>query len=209
MHHNLQREGFGLRLRPVRMDDAPFIVWLRRLDHALGRVGNSATDTASQEAWLRAYFERQGDYYFILETTTSLPLGAYGIYDLKGASAESGRWVIRPGAPAAIPNAILAFELAFGALHLKELRASTVSTNTPVLSLNRKFGFRQTGITTAAQSIEGRSVDLIHFVLQGEHWPGIREKLLPLARLAGKQVETWEIALSQSSREPWSQVGAP
>ena len=209
MHHNLQAEGFGLRLRPVRMEDAPFIVWLRQLDHALGRVGNSATDTAGQEAWLRAYFERQGDYYFILETTDSLLLGAYGIYDLKGTSAESGRWVIRPGVPAAIPNAILAFELAFGPLHLTELRASTVSTNTPVLSLNRKFGFRQTGVSPAAQTIGGKSVDLIHFVLERDPWPGIREKLLPLGRLAGKQVETWETAQSQQSRAPWSQAGSP
>ena len=29
MEHTLTAEGFGTRLRPVRMDDAAFIVWLR------------------------------------------------------------------------------------------------------------------------------------------------------------------------------------
>ena len=68
MQHTLQAEGFGVRLRPVRMDDAAFIVWLRNLDHVKGRVGDSAADAASQEAWLKAYFDRPGDYYFIIET---------------------------------------------------------------------------------------------------------------------------------------------
>ena len=85
MQHTIQAEGFGVRLRPVRMDDAPFIVWLRNLDHAKGRVGDSATDTASQEAWLKVYFDRQGDYYFIIETAGRIALGAYGIYDQEGS----------------------------------------------------------------------------------------------------------------------------
>jgi RimJ/RimL family protein N-acetyltransferase len=194
MQHTLHAEGFGVRLRPVRMDDAPFIVWLRNLDHVKGRVGDSATDTAGQQAWLRAYFDRPGDYYFIIETTGGLPVGAYGIYDVKGASAESGRWIIRPEVPAAIPNAILAFDMAFDRLGLSELRVTTVSTNLSVLSLNRKFGFRQTGITVAGQVIAGKAVDLVHFLLDAKDWPRIRAGVLPLARLAEKQVQEWEQA---------------
>src|SRR5438309_5490278 len=151
MEHSFQAEGFGVRLRPVRMEDAAFIVWLRNLEHAKGRVGDSAPDTASQEKWLQAYFSRDGDYYFIIETQSGKAVGAYGIYDVKGASAESGRWVIRPEVPAAVPSAILAFDTAFGPLGLRELRVKTISTNHSVLSLNRKFGFRQTRAEKAAQ----------------------------------------------------------
>jgi RimJ/RimL family protein N-acetyltransferase len=192
MQHTIQAEGFGVRLRPVRMDDAPFIVWLRNLDHAKGRVGDSATDAASQEAWLKVYFDRPGDYYFIIETTGKIAVGAYGIYDLKGSSAESGRWVIRPDVPAAIPNAVLAFDIAFDRLGLTEVRVTTVSTNRSVLSLNRKLGFRQTGITKNAQMIAGQPVDLVHFLLDGKDWPKVRAGVLPLARLAERQVEEWE-----------------
>ena len=56
MEHSFQAEGYGIRLRPVRMDDAAFIVWLRNLDHVKGKVGDSATDVAGQEAWLRQIF---------------------------------------------------------------------------------------------------------------------------------------------------------
>ncbi len=194
MQHTLHAEGFGVRLRPVRMEDAAFIVWLRNLDHVKGRVGDSATDAASQESWLRAYFERQGDYYFIIETLGRIAVGAYGIYDVADASAESGRWIIRPDVPAAIPSAMQAFEIAFEKLGLRELRAKTVSTNRSVLSLNRKFGFRQTLVEPAAQVIGGQPVDLVNFLLEAKDWPNIREGLLPLARLAETQVQEWEQA---------------
>src|SRR5580765_3023773 len=138
MQHNIHAEGFGTRLRPIRMDDAAFIVWLRNLDHAKGRLGDSAITEASQQTWLKAYFDRPNDYYFIIETLDRTPVGAYGIYDIRGTSAESGRWVIRPEAPAAIPSAMLAFDTAFTTLGMSELRVRTVSSNRNVLSLNRK-----------------------------------------------------------------------
>jgi RimJ/RimL family protein N-acetyltransferase len=194
MRHTLQAEGFGVRLRPVRMEDAGFIVWLRNLEHAKGRVGDSAMDKAAQESWLQAYFAREGDYYFVIETQGGIAVGAYGIYDLTGDSAESGRWIIRPEVPAAIPSVILAFEIAFERLALRELRVKTISTNPTVLSLNRRFGFRQTRVEPGAQMIGGQLVDQVHFVLEAKEWPKIREKLAPLARLAEKQVQEWEQA---------------
>ena len=194
MQHTLSAERFGVRLRPVQMDDAAFIVWLRNLDHVRGRVGDSATDTAGQQAWLEAYFEREGDYYFIIETLAGNALGAYGIYDIRGDSAESGRWIVRPDVPAAIPSAILAFEIAFDQLRLRELRVKTVSTNTNVLSLNRKLGFRQTRVEPGAQIIGGKPVDLVNFLLEAKDWPRLREKFIPLARLAEKQIADWQQA---------------
>jgi RimJ/RimL family protein N-acetyltransferase len=199
MNHTVQAEGYGIRLRPVQIEDSAFIVWLRNLDHARGRVGDSAVDTPAQEAWLREYFQRRGDYYFILETLDKISVGAYGIYNLVGSSAESGRWVIRPDVPAAIPCAIVAFdEIAFGKLNLTELRVKTVSTNQPVLSLNRKLGFCQTRVERSAQKIGGAPVDLVHYLLAKKDWPPVRERLLPLARLAEKQVREWESTQKKS-----------
>lgn len=194
MEHTLTTDGYGVRLRPIRMEDAAFIVWLRNLEHARGRIGDSATDAAAQQAWLTSYFKRDGDYYFIVETAGGLPVGAYGIYDVANGSAESGRWIIRPEVPAAIPSAILAFDLAFGELRLKEVRVSTVSTNQTVLSLNKKFGFRQVAVDAGGQIIGGKAVDLVRFLMKAEEWAKPREKLLPMAKLAGVQVLEWERA---------------
>jgi hypothetical protein len=40
--------------------------------------------------------------------------------------------------------------------------------------------------------IGGKPVDLVHFRLGAVDWPKTREKLLPLARLAERQVCEWE-----------------
>jgi len=192
MRHNIQKEGFGVRLRPVELGDAEFIVWLRNLEHAKGRVGDSAATAAAQEAWLKTYFEREGDYYFIIETLNRKPVGAYGIYDIRGASAESGRWVIRPEVPAAIPSALVAFDIAFNNLKLEELRVKTVSTNQNVLSLNRKLGFKEIRVEKNAQTIGGKPVDQIHYLLKAVDWPPFRTRLEPLAKIAQRQVLEWE-----------------
>jgi RimJ/RimL family protein N-acetyltransferase len=192
MQHTIQAEGWGVRLRPVQLEDAEFIVWLRNLEHARGKVGDSALDPASQRAWLQSYFERSGDYYFMIETLNHTPVGAYGIYDIKGPSAESGRWVIRPEVPAAIPSALVAFDIAFSQLQLDELRVKTVFSNQNVLSLNRKLGFKQTRIEPSAQIIGGKPVDMIHFVLKASDWPPYRAKLQSLANLAERQVLDWQ-----------------
>jgi RimJ/RimL family protein N-acetyltransferase len=201
MNHSITAEGFSVRLRPVRMSDAPFIVWVRNLDHARGRIGDSAKDAATQEAWLAKYFERTGDYYFIIESLGGIPLGAYGLYDQTGDSAESGRWVIRPGVPAAVPSAILAFDIAFDSLGLQSVRSKTVSTNRTVLSLNRKFGFEETRVEPNAQVIDGIAIDMVHFVLSKESWRKTRDKVMPLAQLAEKQVAEWETNNSSSKNE--------
>jgi len=186
----------------VRMDDAAFIVWLRNLDYVKGTVGDSAKDVTTQEAWLRAYFEREGDYYFISETLSGLPMGTHGIYDVTRTSAEKGRQIMRPDVMAGVPTAVMATDLAFGILGLSELRSTCVSTNLTVYSLHRKSGFKEVGITRAAQIIDGKPVDLIQFLLTAEDWTKVRVRLLPLARLAGAQVLEWEKTQLGKS-QPW------
>jgi RimJ/RimL family protein N-acetyltransferase len=192
MHHALNEEGFGIRIRPVRMDDAAFIVWLRHQEHARGRLGDSATDVAGQERWLSAYFERAGDYYFIAETLNGLPVGTTSIYGLSGDTAETGRFVTCPDVPAAFPISILTYDLAFERLKLKELRATSVASNRTVHSYVRKLGFRQVRVETAGQVIGGQPVDMLHFVLEVAVWLRRRVSLLPLAQYATEQILEWE-----------------
>lgn len=202
MRHSLQAEGFGIRLRPVRMEDAAFIVWLRNLQHVRGRVGDTAARTDSQQAWLEKYFTREGDYYFIAETLGGIPVGTHGIYDLANGSAEKGRQAVRPEVMAGVATAILATDIAFGALGLNEVRSNTVSTNTNVISLHRKSGFKQIGLLREHQVIDGRSVDLVQFLLMPEDWARARERQIPLANLAGEQILNWEKS-QLGQPQPW------
>lgn len=203
MRHSLTAEQFGVRLRPVAMTDAAFIVWLRNLDHAIGRVGDSATDIAGQQKWLEAYFARGGDYYFLAETPGGIPAGTYSLYNAAARSAEAGRWIMRPGVTTALPSGFALYDIAFRQLKLSELIGTTVATNLPVLSLNRKFGWRQTRVETAAQIIGGQPVDLIHFVLTPSAWAEAQARLFPLARLAETQIHAWETAQQKNPDTPW------
>ncbi len=74
------------------------------------------------------------------------------------------------------------------------LRVKTVATNQSVLSLNRRLGFRQTGVEPAARVIGGQAVELVRFVLNASDWPKVRDRIMPLARLAEHQVREWERA---------------
>jgi len=205
MRHSLHNEGFGICLRPVRMQDAAFIVWLRNLDHVKGKVGDSATDVAGQEAWLEAYFKREGDYYFIAETPGGISLGATGIYDVAGTTGEKGWHVARPEVmEVGIPAGMLATDLAFGKMGLSELRSTSVSTNRSVHSLHRKSGFRQVGILRGARTIGGRPVDLVEFILKAEDWSRFRVRLAPLAELAGAQALEWE-KTQAGKQQPWEE----
>jgi len=200
MIHSLIAEGFGVRHRPVRMDDAPFLVWLRNLEHAKGKVGDSAQDSASQEIWLKAYFERNGDYYFVIETACGIPVGAWGIYDVTGESAEIGRWIMRPKTPAPIPSIIPGMEIVFGNLRLHTLRTKVVSTNRRVILLDQQMGFKETRSESAAQIIGGKPVDLIHMEMQAEDWPKARKTLMPIALMMEVQVLKWE---QNAARAPY------
>jgi RimJ/RimL family protein N-acetyltransferase len=202
MRHNVHLEGFNLRLRPVRIEDAAFIVWLRNLDYVKGNVGDSVTDVAAQEAWLRAYFEREGDYYFIVESLGGIPLGTHGLYNVTKTSAEKGRHIMRTEVMAGVPAGILTTDLAFGSLGLCELRARIVATNAAVQSLHRKSGFKQVGVVRAAQIIAGKPVDMVEFLIKAEDWFEVRKSQLPLARVAGARVLEWE-KTQLGKRQPW------
>ncbi len=203
MRHSLHAEGFGVRLRPVQITDAAFIVWLRHQDYVQGRVGDSAPDAAGQQKWLETYFQREDDYYFMVETPGGIPLGTNGLYEISGKSAEWGRFIVRPEVQAALPSVMLIFDLAFEKLELCELLARCVSTNRTVHSLVKKCGFRQTETKFASQIIGGQPADMIHFVLKTGDWPGCRKRLLPLAEFAETQIREWE----KHSHEPRTAVG--
>ena len=203
MKHCLVAEGFGIRHRPVCLGDAPFLVWLRNREHAKGKLGDSAMDTPSQENWLNEYFKREGDYYFIIETTCGIPVGAIGYYNMTEDSSEIGRWVIWPAVPAAVPSLPPIIDLGFQRLGLRELRAKVVSDNRRAINLYYKIGFKATKVEPSAQIIDGKKVDLLHIVLEENAWIEARKKLTPIAAMLEVQIRKWEQDAARNPL-PWT-----
>jgi RimJ/RimL family protein N-acetyltransferase len=189
MKHAVVLDGFGVRIRPVTEADASYIVQLRTQPRVLGTVGDTSSDIEVQKQWIERYFDRDGDYYFIVEVA-GRPVGTISLYDIADSSAEWGRWIIEEGVPAALPSAILIHDLAFGQLALHELRGRVVPSNKRVISFHRRFGAENAGIQKNGACIRGEPIDLVCFRMQQQNWPRVRKQLEPVAAVAG-------VALSQ------------
>jgi len=182
MKHTIQLEGYGLRLRPVAVDDAGFIIQLRGHPQARRTVGATAPDVAAQQRWIETYYERDGDYYFIIETISGGVVGTVGIYDAKAGTGQWGRWIIIPEMQfAAVSAAILAHRVAFEIIGLTTLVGSVVSTNKKVLSFHKRFGAEFTHVEPKSRMIDGEWVDLVWVRVQRSNWPTIFNRLKPLA----------------------------
>ena len=48
-------------------------------------------------------------------------------------------------------------------------------------------------------------MDLVEFILKAEDWPKFRERLAPLANLAGTQACEWE-KTQIGKRQPWKEI---
>ena len=184
MDHSIIVEKFGIRLRPVQLRDAGFILNLRNSPYASGFIGDSAKTEASQKDWLNSYFTRPGDYYFIIELAGNRQeVGTIGIYAIRDGSGEFGRWIILPGISAAPASQWLIFYAAFDILGLDVVRTTTVESNKNVISILERTGIHFTG-TLEPCVIAGSPVNLRVYRTTRAEWPLISANLTRYALMA-------------------------
>jgi RimJ/RimL family protein N-acetyltransferase len=202
VRHNLEIEGSAFRLRPVRLDDAAFIVELRSDPERARYLHRGAADTASQEQWLRTYFKTSTDCYFIVENrSTGAAEGTAGIYNLNAArrDAEWGRWILRRGSLAALESACLICRLAFETLRLDCIYCRTIVENASALAFHDSFGFERVRRLPryferddrylGARHPDARDLDAIESRLTRARWLTLREGVeSKAARAAGWSV---------------------
>ncbi|MGO8945150.1 MAG: GNAT family N-acetyltransferase [Syntrophobacteraceae bacterium] len=186
MDHSIIVQKFGIRLRPVGLSDAGFIVNLRNSPHALGFVGDSAQTEASQRDWLNSYFARPGDYYFIVELARNCQMvGTSGIYDIQDGSGEGGRWIILPGIPAAPASSWLTYHISFDILGLDVVRGTVVESNKNSISFHKKIGIHVPG-DSKPRIIAGEPVNMLEWRVTRAEWPLISANLTRYALIAEK-----------------------
>lgn len=185
MNHSITVQHFGLKLRPVTMSDATFIFKLRRDPKLAQFLGEFDEHYSVHVNWLKRYFQREGDYYFCIETARShLPIGTIAIYNQKGNTAEWGRLMILPNYPAAPGSVWLMYHVAFDLLHLSSVYCRTVVENKQVVSFHDNCGAERTEIQPKAITIRGKTFDWIVHTVTNERWPHVRNRLEPAAKRA-------------------------
>lgn len=172
MKHDLRIDGIVYRLRPVRLDDAQFIIDIRLEDQERNRYIHAiSSDLATQQAWLERYFTQEGDYYFVVENKlTGEPEGLVGIYDLDDGKAEWGRWVIKKGALASAESLDLLFKVAFHFLNLDELYCRTIFDNERVVSLHDSLPQLRRGTLANFLEVNGATYDVVEHYVTPSHY---------------------------------------
>lgn len=192
MNHNIVLEGLAYRLRPIGIEDAETIVDIRLHDRQRNRFINPISDeVAEQQAYLRSYLDREGDYYFVVERrSTGEPEGLIAIYDVDRVNpgwAEWGRWVTLPGSPAAPESAWLIYKTGFETLGLDLLYSRTVAKNERVVSFHDSCGLARYKRLVDYVTLDGGLQDSIEHHLVKDTWPEVDRKLAPIvARVARK-----------------------
>jgi RimJ/RimL family protein N-acetyltransferase len=190
VRHDVTVEGRAFRLRPARAEDSPFVLSLRT-DPGLSRFLHPVSGRLEDQlAWFRAYEARPGDWCWTIERRA--PRGAelegtVALYDVAGepARGEWGRWVLRPGSPAAVESAWLVYRAAFEVLGLGEVYCRTVADNARVLSFHDGCGLPRAATLPGHFRLGGRSADAIEHRLSHDAWPRVRARLEPtVERLA-------------------------
>lgn len=163
MKHRITVDGFGYRLRPVKVSDAAFIIAVRTEDAERNRFIHAISpDVSAQEQWIERYFEREGDYYFVIENRiTGEGEGLIGAYNEADGKAEWGRWVVKKDSLAAVESVDLIYRAAFEKIGLKELYCRTVQDNTEVVSFHDSIGERTRRVIENAFEIDGATYNAV------------------------------------------------
>ena len=167
----------------MSVDDADFICQLRNDVERTAYLHRISADTEAQRAWLEDYYQRTGDYYFVVERdATGDAEGLIGLYDHCENAAEWGRWILRKGSLAALESAILIYQFGFDVLACERIYCNTVLQNRRVVSFHDSFGAVRTGVLAQHFTLNRNRYDAVQHEIRVSSWPQIRANNLPLAR---------------------------
>jgi RimJ/RimL family protein N-acetyltransferase len=191
MRHDLILAGPAFRLRPITDADALLVLELRsdsKRNHYLHPIPPHLDE---QLAWFARYYERTGDYYFVVERQDSgAAEGVISLYDVdpQGDYGEWGRWILRPGSLAAVESAWLIYRCAFEQLGLKRVFCRTVAENVLVISFHDSCGITAKRLLPGHFNLGGKPADAVEHEVTRETWSAINPRLQKLAEVAARKL---------------------
>ena len=174
-------EGYGCRLRPVKVEDAEFIVKRRNQSFAKGMIHATSTSVEKQIQWIANWQLRENDYYWIIETTGEgvESIGTIGLYDLELEMKEGmpGRWIMLPQNEVNIMAPfLLLYGFVFEVLCLDRVVMDVVADNKKVRRFHELYGARY--IEPPARYVDAESevgMPLVWFEFSSSQWPDMNE----------------------------------
>lgn len=171
-------EGYGCRLRPVVLEDAGFIVFLRNQPFANGTIHSTSPSIVAQQEWIRTWQKREADYYWIIEDVgLGKPIGTIGFYDIDADNREGmpGRWVMMPQANINVMVPVyLMYRYVFEVLKMKRLIIDVVATNKKVLRFHKLYGASFIDIPPKYLGTDEEvGMPMVWFEFREDQWPAM------------------------------------
>lgn len=191
MLHDICADGSIYRLRPVTDGDAAKILELRsnpELNRFLHTTSGMIDD---QLAWLAKYYQREGDYYFVVERRSDgCCEGVVALYNIDWSTktGEWGRWILRSGSLAAVESAYLIYGVAFDRLALEGVYCRTVADNVKVVSFHDSCGITDRKILPRQFELAGGWHDAVEHCVDYAFWLKLRPRLASLVVSAAKRL---------------------
>lgn len=192
MRHEISILGPAFRLRPISDSDASFVLQLRSNPELNRYVHAVSQSVAAQLEWFAHYYERPGDYYFVIERRDSgASEGVISIYDVnpQGTSGEWGRWILKPGSLAAVESAWLIYNCAFEKLSLDQVFCRTVADNGPVVSFHDSCGITSRHLLPRHFDLRGKRADAVEHRVDLATWRDVGPRLEKLAQLMARRLK--------------------
>lgn len=135
---------FGIHVRLVTEDDAPFIFRLRSDKVLTQHIHGFDGTFEEQKEWLRGYKERETkgeEYYFIYEKN-GVPFGVNRIYSINNDEGTTGSWICIPGTSPidVLATSIILYDIVFDVIKLRKALYDTRKDNSSALKVNRALG---------------------------------------------------------------------
>lgn len=186
MKHDIRIKGIVFGLRPVELVDANFIINLRSDPERTKFMHPISSYLPDQEAYLKEYFKRPGDYYFIIERIQdSSPQGTISVYniDKRRKCGEFGQWILLRGSLGAVESTLLLYRVAFGILGIDMVYTRTVAENKQVISFHQSCGLKTHKILKNDLNINGLTYDVIEQRITKNIWVTLEPRLVEKTKL--------------------------
>lgn len=187
MDHDVTLTGFNCRLRPVRAEDAAFIVKVRNQPMTKGFIHDTPDSVELQKSWIERYLARAGDYYWVIENVSSgQTIGLIGLYDITESVDEAmpGRWVMYPQTEVnGMAPVFLVYRFAFETLRLKRLVMTVMPENKRVLRFHKLYGAQPISCPERYERQEQESgIHQLWFEITQKIWKQMRSVWEPILK---------------------------
>lgn len=139
---------YGVDVRLAAVEDSAFILSLRTHEKLARFIHATENDLAKQEAWMRAYKEREraGREYYFIYSSAGVPYGTNRIYDIQPRSATCGSWICRPGISPELPiiSTMILRDIMFSLLGFEYIVFDVRKQNKSVQRMHKMLGAVQT-----------------------------------------------------------------